>query len=94
MGKVFHGDHLNYEFNLLPEDGHAFPAFINLQQPFFEKFLHQAIAHAQAAAAPIDIRGRNRVYAVENHTDHVALTTTTHDGTLVLSRFGAAPLIA
>lgn len=38
VGKVFHDDRQLYEFNLQPEAGHAFPAFINLQQPYFEKF--------------------------------------------------------
>ncbi len=84
VGKVFHDDRLLYEFNLLPEDGHAFPAFINLQQPYFEKFLHQAIARAKDAGALIDIRGKNRVDAVENHADHVALTITTPDGPYTL----------
>ncbi|MGL4309186.1 MAG: FAD-dependent oxidoreductase [Paracoccaceae bacterium] len=80
VGKVFHDDRLLYEFNLLPEDGHAFPAFINLQQPYFEKFLHDAITAAQAAGAPIEIRGRNRVDAVGPQGDHVALNVTTPDG--------------
>jgi 3-(3-hydroxy-phenyl)propionate hydroxylase len=48
----------------LPEGGHAFPAFINLQQPWFEKFLHDAILAAQAEGAPIEMRGKNRVDAV------------------------------
>jgi len=39
VGKVFHDDRQIYEFNLLPEDGHRNPAFINLQQPYFERFL-------------------------------------------------------
>jgi 2-polyprenyl-6-methoxyphenol hydroxylase-like FAD-dependent oxidoreductase len=39
VGKVFHKDRKVFEFNLLPEDGHRYPAFINLQQPYFEKFL-------------------------------------------------------
>ena len=39
VGRVFHGDTRVFEFNLLPEDGHKNPAFINLQQPYFEKFL-------------------------------------------------------
>lgn len=60
LGKVFHDDRLLYEFNLLPEGGHAFPAFINLQQPWFEKFLHDAILAAQAEGAPIELRGKNR----------------------------------
>jgi 3-(3-hydroxy-phenyl)propionate hydroxylase len=39
LGKVFHEDRKVYEFNLLPEEGHKYPAFINLQQPYFEKFI-------------------------------------------------------
>lgn len=80
IGKVFHDDRLLYEFNLLPEDGHAYPAFINLQQPLFEKFLHEAIVRAQGSGAPIEIRGFNRVDAVERHDDHVTLDVMTPDG--------------
>ena len=42
-GRVFHADGQIFEFNLLPEDGHRNPAFINLQQPYFERFLVEAI---------------------------------------------------
>ncbi|MCT8331180.1 FAD-dependent oxidoreductase [Albidovulum sediminis] len=80
VGKVFHDDRLLYEFNLLPEAGHAFPAFINLQQPWFEKFMHDAILDAQAEGAPIELRGRNRVDAVIPAADHVALDVMTPDG--------------
>ena len=80
VGKVFHDDRLLYEFNLLPEDGHAHPAFINLQQPWFEKFLHDAIARAQAEGAPIELRGRNRVDAITAAADHVTLDVMTPDG--------------
>ncbi|RMC34173.1 FAD-dependent oxidoreductase [Paracoccus alkanivorans] len=80
LGKVFHDDRLLYEFNLLPESGHAFPAFINLQQPWFEKFLHDAIRAAQADGAPIRIRGRNRVEAVTPAGDHVSVEISTPDG--------------
>ena len=80
VGKVFHDDRLLYEFNLLPEDGHAHPAFINLQQPHFERFLHQAIVAAQAEGAPIEIRGRNRVDAVTPAADHVLVDVATPDG--------------
>lgn len=79
-GKVFHDDRLLYEFNLQPESGHAFPAFINLQQPWFEKFLHDAILQAQANGAPIEIRGRNRVEAVTPSAEHVALEVMTPEG--------------
>ncbi|CAN1576787.1 UbiH 2-polyprenyl-6-methoxyphenol hydroxylase and related FAD-dependent oxidoreductases [Paracoccaceae bacterium] len=80
VGKVFHDDRLLYEFNLLPEGGHAFPAFINLQQPWFEKFLHDAIAAAQAEGAPIELRGKNRVESITPGTDHVTLDIMTPDG--------------
>jgi len=85
VGKVFHDDRLLYEFNLLPDGDHAFPAFVNLQQPYFEKFLHDAIVAAQATGAPIEIRGRNRVDAVEAAKDGVTLTVTTPDGAYHLS---------
>jgi 3-(3-hydroxy-phenyl)propionate hydroxylase len=80
VGKVFHDDRMLYEFNLLPEGGHAMPAFINLQQPLFEKFLHDAIVQAQAEGAPIELRGRNRVDAVTPAADHVVLDIMTPDG--------------
>jgi 3-(3-hydroxy-phenyl)propionate hydroxylase len=80
VGKVFHDDRLLYEFNLSPEGGHAFPAFINLQQPWFEKFLHDAIVQAQSEGAPIELRGRNRVDAVTPAADHVTLDILTPDG--------------
>lgn len=79
-GKVFHDDRLLYEFNLLPEDGHAFPAFINLQQPLFEKFLLEALVRARAKGAPIEVRGSNRVDDVVPHEDYVSLDIMTPDG--------------
>src|SRR6478735_987142 len=39
VGKIFSGPDLLYQFNLLPEDGHKMPAFINLQQYYAEAFL-------------------------------------------------------
>ncbi len=80
VGKVFHDDRLLYEFNLAPEGDHEFPAFINLQQPWFEKFLHDAIVKAQATGAPIEIRGRIRVDGVTPFGDHVALDVMTPEG--------------
>lgn len=80
IGKVFRDDRMIFDFNLLPEGGHAFPAFINLQQPLFEKFLHEAICRARAEGAPIEIRGRNRVEAVSPEADHVLLQVATPEG--------------
>lgn len=80
VGKVFHGDDQLFEFNLLPEDGHKNPAFINLQQPYFEKFLAEQIRVAQDAGAPIEIRGKNTVVAIENQDDYATVTVETADG--------------
>ncbi|MEP1538745.1 MAG: FAD-dependent oxidoreductase [Paracoccaceae bacterium] len=80
VGKVFHGDERVFEFNLQPEDGHSRPAFINLQQPYFEKFLVDEIRKAQADGCPIEIRGRNAVIGLEQHDDHVAVEVDTPDG--------------
>lgn len=80
LGKVFHDDRKVFEFNLLPEDGHRFPAFINLQQPYFEKFLVERLRRAQAEGAPIQVRGRNRLVSVETGDDRVALEIDTPEG--------------
>ncbi|MEP0964359.1 MAG: FAD-dependent oxidoreductase [Roseobacter sp.] len=80
VGKVFHGDKRVFEFNLQPEDGHSRPAFINLQQPYFEKFLVDEIRKAQADGCPIEIRGRNAVCGLEQRNDHVAVEVDTPDG--------------
>lgn len=80
VGKVFHDDRLLYEFNLLPEGGHAFPAFINLQQPWFEKYLHDAILAAKGKGAPIEVRGGNRVTSVRPDATGASLAVETPDG--------------
>ena len=80
VGKVFHGDERVFEFNLQPEDGHKAPAFINLQQPYFEKYLVDEIRVAQSDGAPIEIRGRNAVTRVTPQGDHVVLDINTPDG--------------
>ncbi len=80
VGKVFHGEDRVFQFNLQPEDGHRCPAFINLQQPYFEKFLVDEIRVAQSEGAPIEIRGRNAVMALDQRDDHVRLDVDTPDG--------------
>lgn len=80
LGKVFHKDDKVFEFNLLPEEGHKYPAFINMQQPYFEQFLIERVFEAQKQGAPIEIRGKNRVDAVETFDDHVALEIMTPEG--------------
>jgi 3-(3-hydroxy-phenyl)propionate hydroxylase len=80
LGKVFHGAHKVFEFNLLPETGHRNPAFINLQQPYFEKFIVEEIRRAQAEGAPIELRGGNLATAVTPCAEHVRLDVETPDG--------------
>ncbi|TCS67350.1 3-(3-hydroxy-phenyl)propionate hydroxylase [Primorskyibacter sedentarius] len=79
-GKVFFGDRRIYEFNLQPEDGHQRPAFINLQQYYFELHLLERIRDLQAEGKQIDLRGENKVSAVGTHDDHVTLEVDTPEG--------------
>ncbi|SFG67021.1 3-(3-hydroxy-phenyl)propionate hydroxylase [Palleronia marisminoris] len=80
LGKVFHGEDMVFEFNLLPEGGHRRPAFINLQQPYFEKFLVERIRQVQAEGAPIEIRGKNRVETLDVADDGARIEVVTPDG--------------
>jgi 3-(3-hydroxy-phenyl)propionate hydroxylase len=75
-GKIFHGDSQLYQFDLLPEQGHKRPAFINLQQFYAEAYLVDRVTELPA----IDLRWRNRVIGLEPRNDHVALTIATPDG--------------
>jgi 3-(3-hydroxy-phenyl)propionate hydroxylase len=75
-GKVFLGEELLYAFDLLPEGGHAMPAFINLQQYYVEQYLVEALADEPN----VDIRWRNRVTGVERREDRVNLHINTPDG--------------
>jgi len=76
VGKIFHGASQLYQFNLLPDQGHKMPAFINLQQFYAEAYLVE-----RAAQLPeIDLRWRNKVAALEQRNDHVVLTIDTPDG--------------
>ena len=76
VGRIFHGDNQLYQFNLLPEQGHKMPAFINLQQYYAESYLVDRVGDLPA----IDLRWRNRVAALEQRNDHVVLTVETPDG--------------
>src|SRR5215469_10154146 len=76
VGKIFHGDSQLFQFNLLPEEGHKRPAFINLQQFYAEAYLVDRVEELPA----IDLRWRNKVVALEQRNDAVALTVSTPDG--------------
>ena len=80
VGKVFRDERQIFDFNLQPEKGHKRPAFINLQQPYFEKFIVEQIRVAQGNGAPIELRGKNAVLNVESHADYVTLEVDSPDG--------------
>ena len=76
-GRQFHGDSEVYTFDLLPEDGHKYPAFINLQQYYVEEYL---IDRARQLAALIDLRFNNEVIGHREFQDHILLEIRTPDG--------------
>jgi 3-(3-hydroxy-phenyl)propionate hydroxylase len=76
VGRIFHGASQLYQFNLLPEQGHKRPAFINLQQFHAEAYLVDRVQELPA----IDLRWRNKVVALEQRNDGVVLTVETPDG--------------
>ncbi len=76
VGRIFHRESQLYQFNLLPEPGHKRPAFINLQQFYAEAYLVDRVGQFPA----IDLRWRNKVTALDQRNDHVALTIETPEG--------------
>src|ERR1700712_1636328 len=87
VGRIFHGASLLYQFNLLPEQGHKRPAFINLQQFHAEAYLVDRVQELPA----IDLRWRNKVSGLEQRNDHVVLTIDTPEGAY---RLGANYVVA
>ena len=75
IGKVFQGEDLLYQFDLLPEPGHKMPAFINLQQYYAEKFL---VDRAQTLG--VDLRWLNRVSGIQTGDQGARLAIETPDG--------------
>ena len=80
LGKVFFDDRQVYAFDLLPEGGHKRPAFINLQQYYFEQYLVERVFELQREGKQIEIRGQNKVTNVVNKSDGAELTIDTPDG--------------
>lgn len=80
LGKVFFRDRKVYEFNLLPEEGHRRPAFINLQQFHFEGALVNRVRELQQSGKSIDLRGNNKVTDLKTDSEGVTLTVETPEG--------------
>ncbi len=76
VGKIFHGTSQLYQFNLLPEQGHKRPAFINLQQFYAEAYLVDRVQELPA----VDLRWRNKVIGLKQRNDHAVLNIETPDG--------------
>jgi 3-(3-hydroxy-phenyl)propionate hydroxylase len=77
VGRVFHGDHELYRFDLLADAGHRRPAFVNLQQYYVEDFLIQRTADFPDL---IDLRWKNEVVDVTQREDGARLLVETQDG--------------
>ncbi len=78
-GDVYRGEQRLYRFNLQPEAGQKYPAFVNLQQFYVEQYLVEKIAEVPA----IDLRWKNRVLDVRQGVDHVEVEVGTPDGSYV-----------
>jgi 3-(3-hydroxy-phenyl)propionate hydroxylase len=76
VGKIFFRDELVYRFDLLPEPGHRRPAFVNLQQYWFEQYL---VERAQQIPG-VELRWDSRVVGVSPGADGVEVTIATADG--------------
>ncbi|WP_310621642.1 FAD-dependent oxidoreductase [Flexibacterium corallicola] len=79
-GKVFFDERLVYQFDLLPEDGHKRPAFINLQQYYFEEYLVERVGELQAQGKQIEIRGNNKVVSLDQGNDFATVELETPEG--------------
>lgn len=75
-GRVFHGEREAYAFDLLPEQGHEYPAFVNLQQYYVEHWLVEACA----ATGLVDLRWKHRLAAFESRADGVGIAVDTPAG--------------
>lgn len=81
LGKVYNGDRQIYEFNLLPEEHHKMPAFINLQQYYFEEYMVNRVADFDA----IDLRWLQKVTKVETDDNGARIEVQTQDGPYVMT---------
>lgn len=81
VGKVFFKDEPIYQFNLLPEEGHRRPAFVNLQQYYLEGYLHECASNYPN----LDIRWKSKVTQLENGDAKAKVTVTTPEGSYTLS---------
>ncbi|MBL4613487.1 MAG: FAD-dependent oxidoreductase [Magnetovibrio sp.] len=79
VGRVFRDDKQVYEFDLLPEEDHKIPAFINLQQYYLEEYM---IERCKDYGDLIDLRWKSKTISIKNVDDdsYVKLQVETPDG--------------
>ena len=75
-GRLFYKSDEIYHFNLLNEDGHQFPAFINLQQYYIEQYLLDALMKEPLA----DVRWLSKVTGLTHLSDGEKLEVETPQG--------------
>ncbi|UAA37446.1 FAD-dependent oxidoreductase [Paraneptunicella aestuarii] len=76
QGKVFFKDDLVYKFDLLPEEDHKYPAFINLQQYYVEEYMVDRCKDFPE----IDLRWLHKVTHVDSQPDLTTIDVETQDG--------------
>ena len=81
VGRVFAGARELFGFDLLPEQGHEYPAFINLQQYYAEEWLVEACA----ASGLVDVRWRHRLAGLQSGPAGVTLQIEAPDGPYTLT---------
>ena len=79
VGRTFHREAEVFNFDLLPEDGHKMPAFVNLQQYYVEEYLVE-----RALELGIELRWKNKVVSIDPRVDHAILGVQTPDGDYLL----------
>ena len=81
LGRLYRGDREVYNFDLLPEDGHQMPAFINLQQYYVEEYL---VERCRQFPGLIDLRFKNKLLSLSQTGDGVRAELETPDGPYTL----------
>ena len=76
VGRVFFEQDEVYHFDMLPEQHHRRPAFINLQQYYMEEYYVDRISQLEG----VDLRWKNKLVALQQLDDGVRLTIDTPDG--------------
>ena len=80
QGEVYLGDKPIYQFDLAPEPGHKFPAFVNLQQYYVEEYLYDRCL----ADELIELRFRNKVVGVRQGPRSATVEVESPDGRYTL----------